>query len=248
MTGAGATTDDPPRLPAVQAYLLGTLDFEPSEALLRRLTYEAAGDPAAAAVVLCDHPTGITVGRDGSRAHVRLTEQQLAARRWPVRWVARGGGVVLYAPGQVACYPVLPLEPLGLTPGCFVRALCGVVADLAAGFGLTAQLDPEAAAVRVRGRRVAHVGAAVRNGVTSFGLIVNVNPDLAPFRDVDCDGDPRPMTSLQRECPTPVRIQAVRQRLLDLLAARFAFGRLSVFHTHPTLLPKPRHAVPARGR
>jgi lipoyl(octanoyl) transferase len=247
---ADATTPGPhPRLPAVQAYLLGTLDLDAALSLQRRLSYEVAGEPGSAAVVLCDHPTGITIGREGSRAHVRLAPETLRARRWEVRWVARGGGVVLHAPGQVACYPVLPLDRLGLTPAEFVAALTGVVADLLAGFGVRADTDPAAAAVRVNGRRVAHFGVAVRNWVTLFGFVLNVDPDLELFRDLDCDGDPLPVTSLQRECPARVRVPAVRQRLLELLAARFGFGRLSVFHHHPTFLPRvPRHALPARHR
>ena len=99
--------------------------------------------------------------------------------------------------------------------------------------------------MRVNGRRVAHVGVAVRDGVSSFGLVVNVNPDLAPFRDVRCDGDPLPMTSLQRESPLRVRVTGVRQRLVELIAARFGFDRVSVFHNHPAALPRPtRHAIP----
>jgi lipoyl(octanoyl) transferase len=234
------STDHTTGTQAVQAYLLGTLTFDATQALLHRLAYEVTGDPTCAAVILCDHPREITVGREGSRAHVRAT-------RWPVRWVARGGGVVLHAPGQVACYPVLPLDRLRVTPAEYVAGLCTVVGDLLTGFGVKA--DVEGTTVRVRGRRVAHVGVAVRNWVTSFGLVLNVAPDLELFRDIDSDGDAAPVTSLQRECPTRVRVPAVRQRLLELLARRFDLGRLSVFHHHPTFLPRtPVHALPARRR
>lgn len=237
MSGAG-----PPRV--LQAYLLGTLDLDRTLALQRRLAYDATGEVPAPAVILCDHPPGLTVGRHGSRAHVRLTDDELTARRWETKWVARGGGVTLHLPGQVACYPVLPLRELGLTPAGYVDGLCGIVGDLCRGFGLTPAVDPGTATVRVNGRRVAAVGVAVRNWVATFGVVVNVSPDLELFRGIDAAGDPVPMTSLQRECPTPVRVPAVRQRLLDLLAARFAFDRVSVFHNHPTSLPRARsHAV-----
>jgi lipoate-protein ligase B len=163
--------------------------------------------------------------------------------------VARGGGTVLHLPGQIACYPVLPLDALGLTPAGYVRTLMEIAAELCAGFGVAAEIDNDRPGVRVRGRRLASVGVGVRSRVTTFGLIVNATPDLEPFRDVDCDGDPAPMTSLLRESPAPVRAPAVRQRLLDLVAARFGFGRVSVFHQHPTLYPKPaRHALAARHR
>ena len=240
--------DGPPTNPAVQAFLLGTTDFAATLALQRRLVYEVSGDNASA-VILCEHPAGITIGREGSRAHVRLTPEKLAARRWPVRWVARGGGVTLHVPGQVVCYPILPLERLGLSPTTYLAKLCGIVAELAEGFGLAADVDADCPAVRVRGRRIATFGVAVRNGVTSFGFVLNVAPDLELFHAIECDGDTTPMTSLQRECPTRIRPTAVRQRLLELLTDRFGFGRLSVFHTHPTFLPRvPSYATAARPR
>jgi lipoyl(octanoyl) transferase len=249
VSAADATPDHAPRLPAVQAYLLGTLDLDTAFALQRRLAYDVAGDPTSAAVILCDHPAEITIGREGSREHLRLTPAQLTARRWAVRWVARGGGVVLHVPGQVACYPILPLDQLKLTPAAYIAGLCEVVAELLASFGVHGTVDANEPAVRVHGRRIAHVGVAVRNWVSTFGLILNVTPDLELFRDLDSDGDTVPVTSLQRECPTPVRVPAVRQRLLELLARKFGFDRLSVFHSHPTILPRAtRHAHTARHR
>lgn len=242
MTGGPPTTPTRP----LAAYLLGPLDPATAEALLARLVYEVSGG-GTPSVVVCEPTPGITIGRDGSRLHVRLTPADLASRRWPVRWVMRGGGAMLHLPGQVACYPVLPLDDLGLKPACYVSALTDIAVELCAGFGVAATADPDRPGVRSRGRRLASVGVGVRSRVTTFGLTVNVSPDLEPFRGVDCDGDSAPMSSLLREAPAPVRTQAVRQRLVDLVAARFGFDRVTVFHHHPTFLPKPaRHAVATR--
>jgi lipoyl(octanoyl) transferase len=227
-------------LPVVQAYLLGTLDFEKTQSLLQRLSYEVAGDPNCSSIIICDHPQEITVGREGSLVHIHTS-------RCPVRWLARGGGVVLHTPGQVACYPILPLDRMQLTPAAYVDGLCGVVGDLLAGFGIKAEVAT--ATVRVNGRRIAHFGIAVRNWITSSGFIINVSPDLELFRNIDSDGDQQPVTSIQRECLTRIRQATVRQRLLELLEKRFGFGRLSVFHHHPTFLPRtPSHALASHRR
>ena len=240
------TEVEQPPIEAVRAYLLGSLPIDDAIAFQRRLAYDVAGDPRTAAVIVCEHPYGVTVGRNGSRAHVRLTPEKLSVRRWPVQYVGRGGGCVLHAPGQVACYPVLPLQPLGLTPTAYARQLVRVAADVVTGFGATPAVDESALALRANGRRVASFGVAVRDWVTAFGFVLNVAPDLEWFRDVSCDGDPVPMTSLQRECPGRVRMAAVRQQLLELLAERFRFGRVSVFHSHPSMTPRaPRHAIPS---
>lgn len=245
---------EPPPIPptpgrALQAYLLGRLGFDDLLGLQRRLVYEVGGDRDTGAVILCDHPPGITVGREGSRAHIRPSPEDLLARGWPVRWVSRGGGTLLHLPGQVACYPVLALDRLGPNPARYLIELQIIVVDLLREYSLRAEPDAERPGVRVGGRRIAHVGVAVRNWVSCFGIVLNLDPDLEPFHDVHCDGDPLPMTSLQRETPARVRAAGVRQRLVDLVAARFGFARVSLFHSHPGALPRPsRHATPTGTR
>lgn len=229
------------------AYLLGPVDFDTLAAFQRRLVYEVSGDRDRGAVIVCDHPVGITIGRDGSVAHIRPSAEQLALRGWSVRWVARGGGTMLHVPGQVTCYPILALDAFRLTPGRFVKELLAVAVDLVSEFGLTGIADDQRPGVMVAGRRLVHIGTAIRRGVTSYGLIVNVNPDLAPFWDVRCDGASLPMTSLARESPLRVRITTVRQRLVELLVARFGFDRMSVFHTLPTSGPQARHHAFSHG-
>ena len=236
--------------PAVQAYLLGTLDLPAALAFQRRLVYDISGERGTGAVILCEHPASITVGRAGSASHIRSTSQELQAQSVTVEWIARGGGVIRHTPGQVVCYPILSLAELRMTPDVYVRTLCEIVAEVVQSFGIGAEIDTNAPSILVRGRRVAQVGVAIRREVTSFGVVMNVTPDLELFRDLDIDGDPTPMTSLQRECPVPVRVQAVRQRLLEALAERFHFARVSVFHSHPTFLPRtsPNAIIPAPTR
>ena len=55
--------------PALRAYLLGPVDFEKALLLQRRLHYDVAGDADQAALIVCEHESLITVGRQGSRRH-----------------------------------------------------------------------------------------------------------------------------------------------------------------------------------
>jgi lipoyl(octanoyl) transferase len=227
------TTESHTRGQALSAYLLGTLSFDVLLAHQRRLVYDIGGDNSRASLILCDHPPGITIGREGSRCHVRPSPEELNARGWSVRWVSRGGGVMLHLPGQVACYPLLPLRSLGFAPGAYVEQLQLLGLDLLRDFGVSGEIDTEHPGVLVGGRRLIHIGVAIRANVACFGLIVNADPDLEPFRDIRCDGDRAPMTSLARESSHRVRVGGVRQRLLELIRARFGFDRVSIFHTPP---------------
>lgn len=233
---------------ALRAYLLGTLEFDAFLGLQRRLIYDTSGDRACGSLILCDHPPGITIGREGSRAHVRPSPEELHARGWQVRWVSRGGGTILHLPGQVACYPILPLDAIGRTVAGYLRDLLEIVVELSREYQVAGVIDSDHPGVRVNARRIAHIGVAIRDSVTAYGLVLNADPDLESFRAVHCDGDRVPMTSLQREAVGRVRIAGVRQRLVELLAARFGFDRVSVFHAHPGALTETtRHAAAQRS-
>ena len=240
-------TSDAPR--ALQAYLLGATDFEAALAFQRRLVYEVAGDRSTGALLLCEHPPGISIGRQGSLRDVLPDVEELRARRWPVRWVNRGGGCLLHARGQLAVYPVLALDRLGLSLQAYLDELHALILGVLREYEVPGEVRPPAGGVWVGDRRVAHVGVAVRDWVSYFGFALNVDPDLEPFRRVRCDGDERPMTSLQRERRVRTRPAGVRQRLLEAFAARFGFARVSLFHSHPSLSGKVANdAVPSRSR
>lgn len=191
----------------------------------RRIGYDITETPGTAAVLIGEHPRGVTLGRAASRLHVKLPAEELHARDWPLTWVARGGGAMLHLPGQVTCYPILPLADYGLSPGEYVAALVELVADVVATFDQPAEPDYESVTVRVRGRRVAHFGIAVSGGVTRYGFVLNANTDLEPFRDIHTDGDPVPMTSLHRETTSRVTVSAARRKVLDALLRRFDLRR-----------------------
>jgi lipoyl(octanoyl) transferase len=229
--------------PTLQVYMLGAMDFEAALAFQRRLVYEVAGDRRRAALILCEHqPALITVGRQGSRAHILIDPPELRARQWQVRWVNRGGGCLLHVPGQLALYPVLPLDRLRLGLQAYLERLQEVVITLLADFGLRGETRSRQPGVWVGARLLAGIGVAVRDWVAYYGAYLNINPSLDAFRQVRCGGPTEaPMTSLERERHGPLRPSLVRERLLEHFATRFGFTQTSFFSDHPSLSRKARH-------
>ncbi len=227
--------------PVLQVYLLGTVDFEEMLRVQRRLVYDVAGDRDRAVLILCEHPPGISVGREGSREHIRCGPAELVARRWPVRWVNRGGGCVLHLPGQLAIYPIFALDRLGLGLQAFLDHLHAVVADVLREFELTGNSAPGRAGVWVGGRRIAHVGVAVNDWVSYFGAALNIDPDLELLKRVtDGRNGESVMTSMQRERRGPVRAATVRQQFVEAFRSEFGFGRVSLFPSLPELTRQAR--------
>ncbi len=228
---------------ALRIYLLGMVDFEAALLLQRTLAFEMAGQRDSAALVLCEHPPILTVGRDGSPADIRCDFEELRTRGWPVRWVNRGGGTLLHLPGQLAIYPILPLDwrQLGLTDYLvrLQRILVAVLDD----FSVPAFTRLGQPGVWAGRRLVAGVGVAVRDWVAYYGAYLNVDADLIPFRIVRSEpSEHEPMTSLVRERRAPLRPALVRERLLEHFTAAFPFERTAVFSHHPCLGSRPTRA------
>ena len=224
----------------LRVYLLGSVEFEAALTLQRTLAFQLADERQSAALVLCEHPPLITVGREGSPAHIRYDLNDLRARRWPVRWVNRGGGCLLHLPGQLAIYPIVPLDEHGLGVTAYLERLERILIATLDDFGVPARMRPGQPGVWVGGRLIASVGIAVRDWVAYFGAALNINPDLFPFRMVrTAPGETEPMTSLARERRGPLRPSLVRERLVDHFNDAFHFDRTALFFDHPCLEHRP---------
>ncbi|MSQ94157.1 MAG: hypothetical protein EXR98_06320 [Gemmataceae bacterium] len=220
----------------LQVYLLGSIPFDAILRLQRRLHFEITGDRRQAAIIVCEHPPLITVGRQGSRSHIRLEAEELRLRGWPIRWVNRGGGCVLHLPGQIGLYAVLPLDRLGLGVPAYLQELGTTVCSFLTDFSVSAATRTDAGGVWAGGRLVASLGVSVRDWVTGYGAYVNIHPTLELFRQVSASPDEAlPMTSLERERGGPVRPSLVRERLIEHFRARFGFSRVTLFSDHPAL-------------
>jgi lipoyl(octanoyl) transferase len=229
---------------ALQVYLLGTVEFDAALLLQRRLHFDLADDSRHAALVICEHPPLITVGRQGSRRHLLFDPEELQSRQWRIRWVNRAGGCWLHLPGQFSIYPILPLASLGLSVPEYVAGLGEVLRRVLDDFSVSARVRVDDAGVWVGNRLLAAIGVAVKNEIAYYGACFNLHPPLDLHRLVR--GHPRtsePMTSLECERRGPVRPSLVRERIVDHFRSQFGFGRVSLFSDHPQL-----HARQAPGR
>jgi len=230
-----------PREASLEVHLLGLVDFDACLYLQDRLAADLAGrNDGCGALLVCEHPSLITVGREGSREHIRCTPEELLARSMEVRWINRGGGCIAHVPGQLALYPVLPLDRRGLGLGAYRSRVEQAVVDMCGEFRIPAANNPEIPGVFSRGGQLAFFGAAVRSGVTSQGLFVNVNPRMDALKLVRTPTNR--LTSLAAERRAPTSMGSVRESLIRNLAARLDYARYHLYTGHP-LLRRTRRVV-----
>ena len=116
---------------SLEVHLLGIVDFDAAMLLQKHLVYEISGrNDRFGTLLICEHPPLITIGREGSRSDVLADEQELTSRNLDVRWMNRGGGAVVHGPGQLAVYPILPLDRLGCGLGDYRERLRTAVAEM----------------------------------------------------------------------------------------------------------------------
>lgn len=232
-----------PPEPVLAFHLLGTVDYDVCQTLQKRRAFEA-GERAdrRVEVLLCEHPEMITVGRAGSRAHIRLDSDELARRQLEVRWVSRSGGCVLHAPGQLAVYPIVPLELFKWPPRAYVARLKEACIAALSDLSIAAQTSSGSSGIWGHSGQLASVGVAVRHGVTTDGLFVNVNPISTSLKYIDSvppDSLPpgvRPaLSSLLAERRLAVKMTGVRAALVANLAAALGSERYHLHTGHPQL-------------
>jgi lipoyl(octanoyl) transferase len=224
--------------PAVETFFLGKIDFEACLALQRRLVFEASGRAdGQISLLLCEHPSVITVGRLGSRAHLHLAPRELVSRRLEVRWVNRGGGCLLHAAGQLAVYPIVPLQWHRFTVGEYLNRLqSGILATLDA-LGIAGHTRADARGghgIWGRTGQLVAFGVAVKSWTTYYGAYINVDPAMQTFRSIDSDPAGRtPASSLSAERQKPVKMATVRATIVSHLANAFGCQRYHLYTGHP---------------
>ncbi len=262
-----------PLAPSLEGYLLGRVDYDVALALQNRLVYEASGRAdGQIAVILCEHPATLAIGRRGSRAHVQLSARDLASHGVVERWVNHGGGCLLHLPGQLAVYPIVPLAwhkwPLGEYLSRLEIALRGVLEELnfklepprnppsqqppiATAAAETPEPDAELLPVAghwrpgVWGRtgQLAALAVAAKHEIAYHGAFINVCPDVDLFRFIHSDPEGQTtLSSLVAERQQPVRMTTVREATVRHLCQALACSRFHLHTGHP-LLHQIAHSV-----
>jgi lipoyl(octanoyl) transferase len=243
-----ATSVSPPK--PLGVWLAGRTDWASYLRLAERLAWEVS-EPGGCGptLVLCELEPLITIGRDGSRGDVLLSDEELRARRLECRFVGRGGGAVVHGPGQVFVALFARIADLGLgasdVGGYLTRFEAGLTAALR-----TVQCGPQSLPIGAGTRGImgrtgllAALGIAVRRGVACHGAFVNVGTDptvvqqVCTLREGSRGGRPVMMGSIEADLQRRVRLQDVRSAAASELARAFACPRTHIHAGFPLAGP-----------
>jgi lipoyl(octanoyl) transferase len=184
----------------------GLVDYQKAWDLQREIHTEVASGSRPNTLLLLEHPSVYTAGR-------RTEDAERPTDGTPVIDVDRGGRITWHGPGQLVGYPIVKLlKPTELVG--FVREIEAALILVCADLSLTAIRIDGRSGVWIqdaRGdRKIAAIGIRVAKGTTMHGFALNINPDLAAFRQiVPCGIADADVTSLEMELGRTITIDEV---------------------------------------
>jgi lipoyl(octanoyl) transferase len=154
----------------------------------------ASGELPRGALLILSHLPVVTLGKNAGA--------ELTLGSTPRHVSDRGGKATAHEPGQLVCYPILPMTFYGLGPRDYVGILCQSVICLLAEEGILAREDPDYPGVWVGDKKICAVGIRIENRITSHGLALNVSNSLDAFQGITpCGILDRGVTTMGREKP-----------------------------------------------
>jgi lipoyl(octanoyl) transferase len=142
---------------------------------------------ADGAVLLCEHPPVITLGRSATTANV------LDAGDVPIVRIERGGEVTYHGPGQLMIYPVVRIGRIG----DFLARAGGAIALACAALGVRGaawRRDP--AGVWCGDAKIAACGIHVAHGVSVHGFALDVDTPAHAWMRIRACGLEAPHASI----------------------------------------------------
>jgi lipoyl(octanoyl) transferase len=184
----------------------GLVDYQKAWDMQRTIHEEVASGSRPNTLLLLEHPSVYTAGR-------RTEDAERPTDGTPVIDVDRGGRITWHGPGQLVGYPIVKLQKPTELVG-FVREMEAALIRVCADLGITAIRVDGRSGVWIQDaqgdRKIAAIGIRVAKGVTMHGFALNVNPDLAAFRQiVPCGIADADVTSLEIELGRLVTIEQV---------------------------------------
>jgi lipoyl(octanoyl) transferase len=194
----------------LQVLQLGTVDYATALKLQETLVALRKEGRIADTLLLLEHPAVITLGRNGSKQNIVVTDELLAERGVEVFEINRGGDVTFHGPGQLVGYPICDLR--GFVPKLgaveFVRRLEETLIRTCAEFGIatervsgcTGVWTQSSPAGKDENKKIAAIGVHISRGITSHGFALNVFADLGDFNMiVPCGIRDKGVTSMAGE-------------------------------------------------
>ncbi len=171
-------------------------------------------------LIMVEHTPVFTLGKNGKREHVLVSEEHLQKLGIEFFHINRGGDVTYHGLQQVVGYPILDLDKFKTDLGWYLRSLEQVIINVIADYGLIGERSPGETGVWLNpndpflARKICAMGIKCSRWITMHGFALNVNTDLSHFEYiVPCGIQGKTVTSLEKELGEKVDYEEVKNKI-----------------------------------
>lgn len=201
---------------------LGLCDYDYAHSLQLQIVEQLKCGASGEHIILCEHNNSFTIGRNGSRENILVSDDYLNKEDITVRFIERGGDVTYHGPGQLVIYPILDLKQRRKDIAHYLAQLEELAIRLLAGWGLQGERIDGRRGVWVDGEKVASIGVSFRNWISFHGLAVNLNCDMKFFELIyPCGMKDRLCTSVAELLGHTVDMHNAKDTASDIVADIF---------------------------
>lgn len=189
---------------------LGRLSY--SEALkIQHQCHEEVLDGSPDTLIFVEHDPVLTLGAAFHAENLLFPVNHYERQGITVTPTDRGGDITYHGPGQLTIYPIFDVAGHGKDLHKWLRDLEEVMILTLATFGLEGYRKPPHTGAWCNEAKVAAIGVKVRRWVNLHGIALNVDLDLAPFRQiVPCGIKEFPVTTLAALLSRSVGLEEVK--------------------------------------
>ncbi len=180
-------------------------------------------------LLLCEHPSVLTLGRLASLEHILYPVEQIEAKGIKIIPVDRGGEVTLHSPGQLVAYPLLDLKEYGKDLKWYLRKLEEVAIDFLKEFdilafgvsGKTGVWVYSEPSQKQPAKKIVSIGVGVKKWISYHGMAINISTDLKLFALIRPCGLDVTMTSIEEMKGQPVNLVMAKTKFVEIFSRHF---------------------------
>jgi len=186
---------------AIKVIDWGVIDYLEAWEQQKELVAQVQSEQSDGYLVFCEHPSVITLGKNGSDENITKDLGFLANQGIKVIPNNRGGDVTLHNPGQQVGYPIINLNNFKRDLHWFLRTIENSIINTLKSYNIVADVYEGYTGVWIESeRKIAAIGLHCSRWVTSHGFALNVQNDLSEFDYIiPCGIADKAVTSISNE-------------------------------------------------
>lgn len=202
----------------------GMIDYRAAWRAQQELSKSVYSGEKSSTLVLCQHPTVITIGRNGTDNNVLISGSESKEKNIEIIPINRGGDVTLHNPGQLVGYPIFRLSDFKEDLHWFLREIEQCIIELIRNYGISGDRVNGLTGVWIENqRKICAIGIHCSRWVTSHGFALNVQNDIRQFdMIVPCGIREKSVTSMEREVVVPIDFAKIEQQCSRIFSEHFA--------------------------